>query len=76
VSALVALARAIWGETLSLFVDDGRFAGAILVWLVLAGLVVWRLSPPPVLAAIGLFAGLAAILIASAVREARRRRRG
>ena len=61
--------RAMWSEAIGLFVDDGWLALAALVWLVLAGLVLPRLSLGwlgPVL----LFAGLAGILVESAVRGA------
>ncbi len=59
-SRLKTVALEIWG----LFVDDGRFAGAVLLWLVLFRLLLARV---PGAGAI-LFAGLAAILLVSAVR--------
>jgi hypothetical protein len=61
----------LWG----LFVDDGVFAGAIVVWLVLVGLVLPRLDLPGWLPAILLFAGLAVILVLGALRAARQRAR-
>ncbi len=59
---------------LRLFVDDTQFAGAIGAWLAAVWLVVPHLDLPPALAALILFAGLAAILIFGAVRQARARR--
>ncbi len=64
-------ARRIGGEVFGLFVDDGGFAGAIVAWIVLAGLVLPRLALPDAGKAILLFAGLAAILLAGAMRRAR-----
>ena len=58
-------------EVFGLFVDDGSFAVAILTWLAFAGLVVPRLGVAPAWQAVVLFAGLAAILVASVVRHAR-----
>jgi hypothetical protein len=58
-------------EILGLFVDDGSFALAILVWLA----VVWLLIRPlqlPIPAGILLFLGLAAILVESVTRFARK----
>ncbi len=64
--------RTVCAELFGLFVDDGSFAVAILVWL----LVVWqgvpRLGLPGVAGGPILFAGLVAILLESAVRRARR----
>ncbi len=60
--------REIWG----LFVDDGSFALAIVIWLLLAWLVLPRLGIPPGWTGIILFAGLALILLESATRSARR----
>jgi hypothetical protein len=63
--------RSIARELLGLFVDDGSFALAILVWLA----VVWLLIRPlqlPIPAGILLFLGLAAILVESVTRFARK----
>jgi hypothetical protein len=65
--------RLIRDELWGLFVDDGVFAGAIVVWLVVAWRVLPRLGLPPWLPAILLFAGLAAILVLGALRTARKR---
>lgn len=65
--------RAVGSELLGLFVDDARFAGAIVAWLLAAGSVLPRLGLPAGLAALVWFAGFAAILIAGALRRARRR---
>jgi hypothetical protein len=67
---------AIGRELLGLFVDDGRDALAILAWLVFAGLVLPRLNPPSAVPPSILFLGLAAILVASATRRARKGRSG
>ncbi len=70
VSATLRLIRdEIWG----LFVDDGAFAGAILLWLVLAWAVLPRLALPGWLPGLLLFAGLAAILVWGALRAVRQR---
>ena len=66
--------RSIAREVIGLFVDDGSFAIAILAWLALAAAVLpraglWTRGAGPVL-----FAGLAAILVASVLRYSRRRR--
>ena len=66
------LLRSVAAELLGLFVDDGGVALAVLGWVVVAWLSS-RVMPspwPPLI----LFAGLAAILVGSAVRQARRRR--
>lgn len=55
--------RAAGREELGLFVDDGRFALAILAWLAVAGLALPRLGLPDALPPALLFAGLAAILL-------------
>ena len=63
---LRSIAREVWG----LFVDDGSFAAAIVVWLTMAVLVLPRVATGwagPVW-----FVGLAAILIESVLRAARR----
>ena len=67
--ALVLIRDEVWG----LFVDDGVFAGAILVWLLVAWQVLPRLGLPGWLPAILLFAGLGAILVFGASRAARPR---
>jgi hypothetical protein len=63
--------RSIGREVLGLFVDDGSYAGAIVVWVALAVLALPRLGlgawDGPVLVA-----GLAAILIESVLRFAGR----
>ena len=60
--------RLIRDELWGLFVDDGVFAGAILVWLIVAWRVLPRLGLPGGLPAVLLFAGIAAILIFGALR--------
>jgi hypothetical protein len=62
---------AVWTEALRLFLDDGRFAGAVLGWLALCRIFLPRLDLPWGVAAILLFAGLAGILAEGALRSAR-----
>ena len=62
--------RSIWSELIGLFVDDGKFALSMLIWLVACGLVLPRLGLPSFLPPIILFAGLVVILARSAVRRA------
>jgi hypothetical protein len=69
-SVLLLIRDELWG----LFVDDGVFAGAIVVWLVVGGRVLPRLGLPGWFPAILLFAGLAAILVWGALRAARKGR--
>jgi hypothetical protein len=64
--------KTISSEIFGLFVDDGSFALAILVWLALVGFVLLRLAMPMAWGGIILFAGLALILLESAMRRARR----
>ena len=62
--------KSIAQELIGLFVDDNRFAVAILAWLILIRLLLPRLSPPPWHAPI-LTIGLLAILFESVLRRAR-----
>jgi membrane protein implicated in regulation of membrane protease activity len=66
---LKSIAREVFG----LFVDDGIFAVAILAWLALAVVVLPRAGLWTRVAGPVLFAGLALILIESALRFSRRR---
>ena len=61
-------------EIFGLFVDDGSFALAILIWLALIRWSAPHLSLSPAVPGIILFAGLALILIESTSRYARRKR--
>ena len=65
---LKSIAREIYG----LFVDDGSFAGGILVWVSLAVVALPRIAAGARWAGPALFAGLALILIESVLRYARR----
>ncbi len=65
--------KTIFNEILGLFVDDGSFAIAILVWLGLFWWLLPKLSMTGPWPAVILFAGLLAILIESVLRRARRR---
>jgi hypothetical protein len=67
-------AQAVIGEVLGLFMDDGSFALAIVIWLALAWLLLPRLDWPGAAKGAALFIGLAAILIESVVRRARTRK--
>lgn len=67
----MSLARTIITEAWGLFVDDGPFAAAIVAWLALCWAALPRLALAPPWPALVLFAGLAAILVASAVRYSR-----
>ncbi len=64
--------RTVADEAFGLFVDDGSFAVAILIWLLLLWFAVSRLGVGAEWAAAGLFVGLAAILVESVARRARR----
>ncbi len=64
--------RTIVTETFGLFVDDGAFAVAILAWLIVTGLVLPSVGTGAAVKGPILFAGLAAILIESATRRARK----
>jgi hypothetical protein len=67
---------AIGAELLGLFVDDRGFAVSILLWLAFVFLCLRWLGDSAWMMAGLLFAGLAAILIESARRAGRTRRRG
>jgi hypothetical protein len=67
--------RAICREILGLFVDDGSFAVAILVWLGVVRVISRHIGPASAWSAVALSAGLVVILIGSAVRFAKRTRR-
>jgi hypothetical protein len=62
------VAREVWG----LFVDDGWFAAAIVVWVGL-GMVLVRVGEGAWWCGVALFVGFAGILVESLVRFARRR---
>jgi len=59
-------------EVFGLFVDDGSFAVAILVWVGLAALILPRADIPVVAKGPVLVIGLAAVVVESAARRARR----
>ena len=67
--------RTICREILGLFVDDGSFAVAILVWLGVVWILSRHLGLGSVLGTVTLSAGLVLILVESAVRFAKDRRR-
>lgn len=64
--------KSIFREIFGLFVDDGSFAIAILVWVALLWLTLPHLPIPPVWHGMILFAGLITILVENALRRARR----
>jgi CHASE2 domain-containing sensor protein len=61
----------VWSELIGLFVDDGRFAIVIVLWLGACWLALPHLELPPPLPPAILFAGLVVILVESAMRLAR-----
>ena len=63
----------IFHEVFGLFVDDGSFALAILLWLAVVRWAMPYLNVPSSLTGIILFAGLAVILADSATRYSRRK---
>lgn len=63
--------KSIFREILGLFVDDGSFAIAILVWLALLWWLLPHLPIAGIWQAVILFAGLVAILIESVLGRAR-----
>jgi hypothetical protein len=65
--------KAVIGEIFGLFVDDGRFSLAIIVWVGAVWWVVPRLNILPAWNGVILFAGLAVILAESALHRARRK---
>ena len=64
--------KTILSEVFGLFVDDGSYAAAILVWLGLCWIVLPRLPALGPWSGVVLFVGLAAIMVESALRRARR----
>lgn len=64
--------KTILGELYGLFVDDGAFALAIIIWLAAAGALLPRAHLESAENGVILFAGLAAILVESALRRARK----
>jgi hypothetical protein len=64
--------KSIVREIYGLFVDDGSFAGAIVVWLVLCVILLPRMTAGARWTGPALFVGLVAILIESVLRFARR----
>jgi len=64
--------KTVFDEAIGLFVDDGAYAGAIVVWLLVIAALVRFTTISPNIAATLLFVGLAAILAESAVRRARK----
>ena len=63
--------RTIFREIFGLFVDDGRFAVAILAWLAVVWLVLPRIGMPVRWGGPILFVGLALILVENATRYSR-----
>jgi hypothetical protein len=63
----------IFREVFGLFVDDGSFALAILIWLAVVRWATSRLNIPSGITGVILFAGLALILAESATRYSRRK---
>ena len=61
-------------EIFGLFVDDGSFALAILIWLAVVRWATSHVGFSPLASGILLFIGLALILVESTIRYSRRRR--
>ncbi|HEU4825924.1 MAG TPA: hypothetical protein VFS85_05555 [Dongiaceae bacterium] len=71
-ASLAAILRELW----SLFVDDGRLALALVIWVALGGIGL-PLSPiPPAWDAPALFVGCVVILVFNVMRSMRRKRPG
>ena len=66
-----SIVREVWG----LFVDDGSFAAAIVVWLAVVLLGIRRTAWGVEWGGVALLAGLALILIENVLRHARKPRR-
>jgi hypothetical protein len=66
-----SVAREVWG----LFVDDGSFAAAILVWLAVVSLGMQTVTWGAKWGGVALFAGLALVLIERVLRYARKGRK-
>ena len=64
--------KTIWSELIGLFVDDGSFAAAILLWLATCWLLLPRLPMPLAISPMILFFGMALILVESALRSSRK----
>ena len=64
--------KTIFREIVGLFVDDGSFALAILLWLGVMWLICSRLNLPSGWKCLILFAGLVSILVESTIRYARK----
>jgi hypothetical protein len=65
--------KAIFGELLGLFIEDGSFAVAIVVWFGVVWFLLTRVPLPHRVQGPLLVAGLLAILLESVLRAARRR---
>jgi hypothetical protein len=64
--------RSVVDELVGLFVEDRGFALAIAIWTSFVGVTVAGHMVSPVACGIGLFAGLAIVLVASVVNAARK----
>lgn len=65
--------KTILDEGYGLFVDDGSFAAAILLWIAATRVISWASIVPGEWSGVLLFAGLALILLWSTTSRARRR---
>jgi hypothetical protein len=68
--------KTIGREALGLFIADARFTLALVAWIAIAGVISGLLSRSPVVGALLLFAGFAAILIENLVHVASSDRSG
>ncbi len=67
-------AKKIFQEIFGLFVDDGSFAVAILIWICVGKLILSRIVLNSAWSGLILFAGLALILLSSTLLYTKRRR--
>ncbi len=68
--------KTILREVFGLFVDDGSLAILIVLWVAVTGYLLPHFDLAPRWRGVVLFCGLALILVESAVRFARKRKRG
>lgn len=66
--------KKIFAEVFGLFVEDGRFAVVILIWLGIVWLLAHAMTISPEAGSLVLFIGLALILIENTIRNSRRSR--
>ena len=60
-------------EVIGLFIEDGRYAAAICIWIAFVWFALPRLGIPPEIRPILLFVGLAVLLVENVARSARKK---